>query len=146
SLGLYRMILLISASALALSAALVSALVPLDGAQGAAIGTAIAEVAAAVAQAVAVVRGRPQLRPSLRTLPYVAVAAGLALLPMLLTGAPVIARLALSSAVFFAVIALTRAYPPELLDLRPRLRSAGRAGRGGPEGGGSVGGGGPPPD
>ena len=69
SLGLYRMILAINLATLAFNAALVAALIPLDGSRGAAIGTTVAEIAAGILQAVAVIRSRPQLRPSARVLP-----------------------------------------------------------------------------
>jgi O-antigen/teichoic acid export membrane protein len=119
SLGLYRQILMISVAALVLTAALVAPLVLLDGARGAAIGVAVAEIAAAVAQCLAVVRSRPQLRPSLRVLPRVAAAAGLGLVPLAFTGVPTIARLFISTALFGAVLLITRAFPPELMDLVP---------------------------
>jgi O-antigen/teichoic acid export membrane protein len=122
-LGLYRQILVISLAGLVLTAALVAALIPIDGAQGAAIGTSIGEVALAVAQCVAVVRRRPLLRPSLRIVPGVALAAALGLAPLALTSIPVIVRLAISTALFAATLLLTRAYPPELLDLLPGRRT-----------------------
>ena len=120
-LGMYRVILALSLSALALNAALVAPLVLIDGARGAAIGTAVSEILLAVVQCYAVVRGRPQLRPSLRILPKVALAAAFGLLPLALTGLPVIVRLAISSALFGACLAATRALPLELLDLVPGL-------------------------
>jgi O-antigen/teichoic acid export membrane protein len=123
SLGLFRLILAINLAALALNAILVGALIPLDGARGAAIGTALAEIVAAVVQAAAVVHGRPRLRPSLRIVPGVALAAALGLAPLALTGIPVIARLALSTALFAGALLATRAYPPELLELLPGLRA-----------------------
>jgi O-antigen/teichoic acid export membrane protein len=126
SLGLFRLIMGLSLATLLLNALLVSVLIPLDGARGAAIGTAVAEIVGAVAQALAVVRGRPQLRPSLRTLPSVATAAALGLAPLALTGMPVIARLALSTALFGSVVLLTKALPSELLDLAPWLRGRAR--------------------
>jgi lipopolysaccharide exporter len=126
-LGLYRLILIINLAALAVNATLVAPLVLIDGARGAAIGTAVAEILAAIAQCVAVVWGRPQLRPSLRILPKVALAGALGLLPLAMTGLPVIVRLAISTALFGACLLGTRAFPPELLDLMPglaaRLRS-----------------------
>ncbi len=127
SLGLFRVILVINVSALVLNALLVGALVPLDGARGAAIGTALAEIAGAAIQAVAVIRGRPHMRPSLRALPFVALATGVGLLPIALTGVPVIVRILISTVLFGGVIVLTRAFPDELLDLLPwtRERSAG---------------------
>lgn len=124
SLGLYRRILAISLSALVMNAGLVALLTSIDGARGAAIATSIAEIVLAVVQALAVVRGRPGLRPSLRVLPRVALATALGLAPLALVGlgVPTIVRLLVSSILFFGVIAGTRAYPPELLDLLPRRR------------------------
>lgn len=128
SLGLYRQIMALNLIALAGNAALVTLLVIADGARGAAIGTAIAEIAVAVAQAVVVVRGRPQLRPSLRIVPPVALASALGLAPLALTGLPDIVRLCLSTALFGGVLLLTRAIPREALDLLPRPRGARRRG------------------
>ncbi len=125
-LGLYRQILASSVGGLILTAALVAALVQVDGAQGAAIGTATGEIVLAIAQCVLVVRRRPLLRPSLRIVPGVALAAALGLAPLVLTSVPVIARLAISTALFAGALLLTRAYPAELLELLPGRR-AGRA-------------------
>lgn len=122
-LGLYRQILAISLAGLLLTAVLVAALVPIDGAQGAAIGASTGEVALAIAQCAVVVRRRPQLRPSLRILPGVALAAALGAAPLALTSVPVIVRLLISTTLFGGALLLTRAYPPELLDLLPGLRA-----------------------
>jgi O-antigen/teichoic acid export membrane protein len=130
SLGLYRQILLINLAALALNALLVSALIPLDGARGAAIGTVAAETIAAIALAVAVIRGRPRLRPSMRVLPRVALAAALGLAPLAMTGVPVIVKLVISTTLFGIALLVTRALPPELRALIPdslsRTRLVGR--------------------
>jgi O-antigen/teichoic acid export membrane protein len=114
SLHLHRVILILNLALLALVAAVVAILAPLYGAQGAAIATASVEVGAAVAGGVILVRGRPHLKPSLRLLPRVAAAALVGALPMLLTGAPVIARLALSSALYGLVLLALRAFPSDL--------------------------------
>jgi O-antigen/teichoic acid export membrane protein len=119
SLGLYRRILWISLAMLALGALLVTVLAPIDGARGAAIGTAIAEIVAAGLQALAVVRGRPDLRPSLRVVPRVVLAAAVGLTPLALTGLPVILRLALSTFLYGIVVLALRALPNELLSLLP---------------------------
>ncbi len=119
SLGLFRLIMTVNLSALALNALLVALLIPLGGARGAALGTAIAEVVVALAQAAAVVHGRPALRPSLRVVPRAALAATLGLAPLALTGVPVILRLLASTALFAACVLATRALPPEALDLLP---------------------------
>lgn len=132
SLGLFRLILAINVSILLLDALLVGALVPLDGARGAAIATAVAEIVAVIAQAVAVVRDRPQLRPSLRALPYVAIASALGLLPLLLTGLPVIFRVVISTVLFGGIVLVTRTLPVELLDLVPALGTRWRARAGQP--------------
>jgi O-antigen/teichoic acid export membrane protein len=122
-LGEYRVLLCLSVCALMVNALLVTLLVSIDGARGAAIGTATAEILLALTQGIAVVRGRPQLRPSLRLLPYVALASALALTPLALTGVPVIARVAISTSLFAGVLLATRAYPPELLDLIRRRQA-----------------------
>ncbi|HTZ63825.1 MAG TPA: hypothetical protein VMB51_06945 [Solirubrobacteraceae bacterium] len=121
-LGAYRVILMINLGGLAFAAALVAPLVLVDGAQGAAIGTAIGEIALATAQCLAVIHRRPQLRPSLRIVPGVALAAALGLAPLALTGIPVFARLLISTVLFGAAVLVTRAYPPELIELVPGLR------------------------
>jgi O-antigen/teichoic acid export membrane protein len=130
SLGLYRQILVLNLAALTLNALLVSALIPLDGARGAAIGTSAAETVAAVVLAVALVRGRPQLRPSTRILPRVALATALGLVPLAMTGVPVIARLAISTTLFGIALLTTGALPSELRALIPdfiaRSRLVGR--------------------
>jgi Na+-driven multidrug efflux pump len=98
-------------------------LVPIDGARGAAIGTAAAEIVAAIVEGLAVVRGRPRLRPSLRSIPLVALAAAAGLLPLALSGLPVIVRLLISTTLFAGVVLSTHAYPPEVLDLIPGRRA-----------------------
>jgi O-antigen/teichoic acid export membrane protein len=124
SLGSYRQILAISVSVLVLNVALVAVLVPVDGARGAAIGTACAELVSALVQASAVIRRRPRLRPSARVVPRVALAAAAGLAPLLLSGVPTVAQLALSTVLFGVVLLATRALPRELLDLLPHARAA----------------------
>jgi hypothetical protein len=77
----------------------------------------VAETVLGIAQGLAVVRGRPNLRPSLRVLPRVALAATLALAPLAMAGVPVVVRLLISSMLFGGVLLVTRAFPPELADL-----------------------------
>lgn len=119
SLGLYRLIMVLNVLALVFNGLLVALLIPLDGARGAAIGTAVAEITIAIVQAVAVVHGRPSLRPSLRVLPRAALASALGIVPIAVTGLPVIVRLLASTALFGAVVLVTKALPRELLDLVP---------------------------
>lgn len=121
SLGRYRQILAIAVSALMVNAVLVSVLVSVDGARGAAIGTAIAEIAAAIVTAIAVVRDDPRLRPSMRILPRVALAAGAGLIPLAFTGVPTILRMVISTVLFCAVVIAVRATPPELGEVVPGL-------------------------
>jgi O-antigen/teichoic acid export membrane protein len=114
SLHLHKVILIFSLSSLALVVVAVAILASLWGAEGAAIATALVEIAAAIAGAAVLARGRPHLRPSLRVLPRVAVAALVAVSPMLLTGAPIMLRVALSTLLYAAVLLLTRAIPADL--------------------------------
>jgi O-antigen/teichoic acid export membrane protein len=119
SLGLYRQILVLNVSLLVLSAVLVAILIPIDGSRGAAAGTAVAEIVGAIVQAFATIRGRPELRPSLRVLPRVALAAAGGLAPLALTGMPVIFRVLLSTLLYGGALILLRALPVELLSLLP---------------------------
>lgn len=119
SLGVYRQILAINVCMLALSALLVGVLAPVDGARGAAIGVAAAEIVGAIVQAVTVIHRRPQMRPSLRVVPRVAVATAVALTPLALTGVPVILRLLLSTCLYGVVVLGLRALPAELSSLLP---------------------------
>jgi lipopolysaccharide exporter len=129
SLGVYRQILLINVSVLLLTAALVAALVALDGDRGASIGTAVGEVIAAVVQAVAVSRIDPRLRAPLSNLPRVAIAASVALSPLALSlvGVPTIVQLVISTALFAALLVALHALPAELRDLLPGARAAAEA-------------------
>jgi O-antigen/teichoic acid export membrane protein len=129
SLGVYRQILLINVSVLLLTAALVAALVALDGDRGASIGTAVGEVIAAVVQAVAVSRIDPRLRAPLSNLPRVAIAAAVALSPLALSlvGVPTILQLVISTALFAALLLALHALPAELRDLLPGARAAAEA-------------------
>ncbi len=109
--------------------ALVAPLVLLDGARGAAIGTGAAEIVVGIAQCAAAVRANPQLRPKLAVLPRVALAAALGLIPLAFGGVPTIARVCISTVLFGAVVPVTHAYPPELIERIPgrRARAATRA-------------------
>ena len=124
--------MVLNVTALVANALLVSMLIPIDGARGAAIGTGIAEIAVGIAQALAVIHRRPQLRPSLRVVPRVALAAALGLVPLALVGIPDIVRLCISTVLFGACLLATRALPPELLDLVPWT------GAGGPDKGDTI--------
>jgi len=126
SLHLHRLILGFSLSMLALLTALLAALIPVDGAQGAAIGIATAEVLAATMGGVLLVRGRPHLAPSLRVVPRAAAAALVAATPALVPGLPVIVRVILSSLIYLGALLALKAIPREVFEaLPPRLRRFG---------------------
>jgi O-antigen/teichoic acid export membrane protein len=127
SLGVYRLILVLSIGTLLANAVLLGVLVPLDGARGAAFATAAAEIVAIIVQAAAVVRGRPALRPSLRVVPFVALAAGAGLTPLLMTGVPVIVRVFISTVLFSVIVLASGTVPREMLDLMPPVVGRTRA-------------------
>jgi O-antigen/teichoic acid export membrane protein len=116
SLHMHRLILAFNISMLVLVAGLVSALVPLDNAQGAAIGVSAAEVLGATVAGVALVHRRAELRPRLRVLPRVALAAALGVLPAAATGLPVAVRVVLSTIIYVVVLIALKAPPAELYE------------------------------
>ncbi len=117
SLHLHRAILALNLALLSLVATAVAVLAPLYGARGAAAATASVEIAAAIAGAAVLARGRAHLRPSLRVLPKVALAAAIGAGPMLLTGAPIVGRMALSTCLYAAVLLWRGAFPSDLAEL-----------------------------
>jgi O-antigen/teichoic acid export membrane protein len=119
SLALNRRILTINLGGLALALALMCILIPLDGARGAAIATMIGELAAAAAAWTALCTARPQLRPSLRIIPGVALAVAAGCTPLLIGSLPVAARAVLASVIYAAVVLATRSFPPELAEILP---------------------------
>ncbi len=128
SLGLYKRILIINLSALALNGVIVTLLVLSDGAQGAAIGTAVTEIVLAVVQCAAVVYRRPLLRPSFDVMARMPLAIGLGLLPLVFPGVPTIIRLAISTVVFGICVWATGALPREVLDAIPNAASTVKGG------------------
>jgi O-antigen/teichoic acid export membrane protein len=125
SLHLHRVILILNLAMLALLSAGVAVLASVDGAQGAAIATASVEVAAAIAAGLALVRGRAHLKPSLRIVPKVAIAAAIGASSMLLTGAPIVGRVVVSSLLYAVVLLALRAFPSDLPELLFAARRAG---------------------
>jgi O-antigen/teichoic acid export membrane protein len=101
---------------------LTAVLAPAEGAQGTALAVAIGEGVRAVATGVALMRVRVQLRPRLTVLPKLLVALGLAGVVGLTGVNPVLACL-LASGIYFGLLALTGALPPELWEA---LRARGR--------------------
>ena len=129
SLALNRRILVINIGGLAAAIVLMCVLIPLDGARGAAIGTMLGELGAAFAAWTALCMARPELRPSLRIVPGVALAVLAGCAPLLLGSWPVIARVALSTLIYAVVVLLTKSFPTELGELLPaRLRVRPRGG------------------
>ena len=120
SLALHRRILVINVGGLLVAIVLMCVLIPLDGARGAAIATMTGELTAALAAWFALCEARPGLRPSLRIVPGVALAVLAGCAPLLIGGLPVVARVVLSSALYLAVIVLTRSFPAELGEMLPK--------------------------
>jgi O-antigen/teichoic acid export membrane protein len=121
SLGRHRAILVFNLAALGALIVAVSILASLDGAQGAAIGASGVELAYAFLGARLLVHGHAHLQPSLRVVPKVALAAGVAAAPALLAVSEPV-RVALAAIVYLVMLVLLRALPAELLDLLPRRR------------------------
>jgi O-antigen/teichoic acid export membrane protein len=113
SLRRYRSILAADLVALALAAAAVAALVPLDGARGAAIATTAVELLLAAASVALLAAAGGPTRFLGRLLPRVAVAAALAAAVQLIPIPPV-ARAAVATIVYIAALQALRAIPPEL--------------------------------
>jgi O-antigen/teichoic acid export membrane protein len=94
-------------------ASLTLVLAPAEGAQGTAVAVMVGEVVRALATGVALVRVQAELRPRLAFLPKLLVALGLAGLVGLL-GIDAILACAIASVIYFGLLALTGALPPEL--------------------------------
>lgn len=109
----YRAILLANVVAVMLVATLTLALVPGLDATGAAIAMAVSEIALACVSTALLLRGG-EARFPLRAAAKVTLATGLAAATLLVPGIPVLADLAIATAVYIAVVALTRAIPPEI--------------------------------
>lgn len=121
SLARHRTILLFNLVALVMVVIAVAILASVDGARGAAIGASGVELANAIIGARLLTRGRPHLRPSLRVLPKVVLAAAIAATPALIpVDEP--ARVAMSGALYLVVLVALRALPTELLALVPGKR------------------------
>jgi O-antigen/teichoic acid export membrane protein len=127
SLHRHRPLLGISAGALLISASLTLVLVPRFQAQGAAIAFTAAEIAGAIGSLAVLVRFRPDLRPSLRIPGRVLLAVTGASGAILIPGTTSLSRTVIASAIYFAILVLLRAIPPEILHAvlhRPQSESA----------------------
>lgn len=122
SLQLHRVTLIINLALLGTMTIVVAVAASLDGAMGAAIGTAAVEVASVITGGLVLIHGRPHLRPSLRLLPRVAIAALAGASPLLLAGVPTLGKLLLSSGIYFVGLLLLGALPRELSGMLPNLR------------------------
>jgi O-antigen/teichoic acid export membrane protein len=131
SLRLFRQLVLISLVSLVAAIVLVTVLTSTNGAEGAALATTITEVAGAVLIPLVIVRSFPAVIPSMREVPRVALASGLAALVVLVPDLGVVARVALSTVIYGAVLLAIGAVPRELLiELRkPLARIHGTPGR-----------------
>jgi O-antigen/teichoic acid export membrane protein len=118
-----RALLWATAVGVGTGASLTVALAPGEGAQGTALAVTIGECVRALATGVALVRVRPELRPRLTVLPKLLVALALAGL-VGLTGINAVAVCVLASGIYFGLLALTGALPPELWGA---FRALGRA-------------------
>jgi O-antigen/teichoic acid export membrane protein len=121
SLRMHGALLRVTIAGLVVSIALSAALVPSLGAEGASIASAVCEFVVAGGYLVALARRHAHLRPSLATLPRVALAAGLAAGALLLPVASIV-QWAIASVVYLTLVLVLRAVPTELLRLMPRRR------------------------
>lgn len=122
SLRMHGALLRVTLAGLAASIALSAALVPSLGAEGASIASAICEFVVAGGYLLALLRRHAHLRPDLRTLPRVAVAAAVAVCALLLP-LPSVVQWALATAVYLALLLGLRALPAELFDALPRRKA-----------------------
>jgi O-antigen/teichoic acid export membrane protein len=102
-----------TAVGVAVGVTLTVVLAPAEGARGAALAVAIGESVRALATGLALIRVRPELRPRLTVLPKLLIALALAGL-IALTGINAVLVCVLASGVYFGLLALTGALPPEV--------------------------------
>jgi O-antigen/teichoic acid export membrane protein len=124
SLNRYRALLLVNGVAFVVSCLLTLILASSDGARGASIAMLCGEVTLAVGYVIAIASGHPELRPKLRVVPRVALAAAPAVALGLALPLPSVARAVIALLVYAALILATRAVPQEILQLLPRRRRA----------------------
>jgi O-antigen/teichoic acid export membrane protein len=102
-----------TALAVGIGVALTLALAPTHGAEGTALAVLIGEGVRALATGAALVRARPELRPGLAVVPKLLVALGLAA-AVALTSLDAVVVCVLATVIYFGVLAVTGALPPEL--------------------------------
>jgi O-antigen/teichoic acid export membrane protein len=124
ALRMHGAILRATLIALVASIGLCSLLVPGLGAEGAALATAASEFVVAGGYIYALLRRHPHLRPSMRALPRIAIAAAVAL-TVLVSGLPSIVMWGIASVAYFGLLLLMHAVPPELAQLLPGRKPPG---------------------
>jgi O-antigen/teichoic acid export membrane protein len=122
ALRMHREVLLTALLALTSTAVLTPVLVPSLGAEGGALATTITEALLAVTLPVALIRRYPAMRPSLRTLPRIGVAAVAAGALAFVPSVPSVVLLVASGVVFLALALALRAIPHELIEQALALR------------------------
>jgi O-antigen/teichoic acid export membrane protein len=115
TLRLYRDLILVNGLIVALAVALSLVLIPSHQAHGAAVVTATLEIALSGSYAAVLGYRRPELRPSLRRIPRVALALGLALVVGATLPIPSVFATAASALVMLAGLLALRAVPQEFL-------------------------------
>lgn len=119
-----RPLVVLAATALAVSAALTAALAPSLGAKGGAIANLAGEGIAAVGSLTVLARASRGFLPSARVVAWVLAAAGAALMLALVPGVPQVPLGAGATVVFFGLLLAGRAIPAELLAALRRSRRA----------------------
>ncbi len=119
SLEHYKDVLIANLAAFLVSCSLTSVLASTSGASGAAVATICSESVLALGLVIALVRRHPELRPGLRIVFKVSIAAAPAAAVALTSGAPSSVRMLLALGLYGLLIALTRAVPEELIELLP---------------------------
>lgn len=115
TLRLYRQLVLIGVITLVAGVALVTVLATTNGAEGAALGTTITEVAGALFIPFVLWHTNRQVVPSMAGVPRIVLAGAIAALVVLVPGVPVIARVAMATVIYLAILIAIRAIPDELL-------------------------------
>jgi O-antigen/teichoic acid export membrane protein len=115
SLRLYRQLLVVSAVALVGGIILVTVLASTYGAEGAALGTTITEIGGALLIPFVIMRSSPTVVPSMKQVPRIMLAAGVAALVVLVPNLPVVAQAALATLIYAVILYAFRAIPEELL-------------------------------
>jgi O-antigen/teichoic acid export membrane protein len=117
SLQHHRGLLIANAIAFVVSCALTATLASANGAQGAAVATLCGETALAVGVLIALVSRHPELRPGLRVAFKVALAAAPAAVLATVPDVSSLVRALLALAAYAVLLLLTRAVPPELMEI-----------------------------